>query len=395
MQGDIVNNASSLVYNSLTDDLTVNNIEANNVTLNGNLDALGNDILTVGTLTGNSIDVLSVSGDSGTFTNLSSTNITSDGVLNAELVVAEEFNGRLQGDIVNNASSLVYNSLTDDLTVNNIEANNVTAELVVAEEFNGRLQGDIVNNSSSLVYNSFTNNLTINDIDANIVTANTIEVGNLEATTSITTPLLLDTARQIRVGNAQFPHTLVITNDSGGADDYISVFTDTNTSSRSWGLELNVSRTSVDTPTTLGAFDLLSGISWRGYDGTEYQPAASIYTYTLASPIVPAGATESVIPTGMIFSTNDSSGTERVLVFSEGALTVPSTVTAPSFVGDITGSLFFDDSTPFIDATDGSLQLGNVNIVGQTGNIPLDSGAVDSWLEVQVNGITKYIPLYD
>ena len=285
---------------------------------------------------------------------------------NVGTIVAEEFNGRLQGDIINDSSTLVFDSSTNNLTVNNISAFNITAnqltvdaivttELMVAEEFNGRFQGDIVNDSSTLVYDSSTNNLTVNNIDANILTVNDVQVGTVEATTSITTPLLLDSARQIRVGNAQFPHSLIITNDSGGADDYIRVFTDTNTSNKSWGMEFSISRTSVDTPTSLGAFDVLSGINWKGHDGTDYRPAASMYTYTLAGPVVSPSSGLNVIPTAFVVSTNDSSGTEQALLFSEGALEVPGTITAPSFVGDLTGSVFADNSTLLVDSVNGEI----------------------------------------
>lgn len=68
---------------------------------------------------------------------------------------------------------------------------------------------------------------------------------------------------------------------------------------------------------------------------------------------------------------------------------------ADSFTGDLKGSLFIDDSTRVLDATDGSFYIANIDVIGQTGNSPADTGSVDSWLELSVNGATKYIPLYD
>jgi hypothetical protein len=47
------------------------------------------------------------------------------------------------------------------------------------------------------------------------------------------------------------------------------------------------------------------------------------------------------------------------------------------------------------DGTDGKLMTANINLIGETGNTPADAVTVDSWLEVTVNGVTKYIPLYD
>lgn len=78
----------------------------------------------------------------------------------------------------------------------------------------------------------------------------------------------------------------------------------------------------------------------------------------------------------------------------QGSAIVSGSVTASVFNGDIIGSLFTDSSTMLIDSTDGKLMVANVNIVGETGNTPATPGSVDSWLEVTVNGASKYIPLY-
>jgi len=70
-------------------------------------------------------------------------------------------------------------------------------------------------------------------------------------------------------------------------------------------------------------------------------------------------------------------------------------VTASSFIGDLIGSVFSDTSTMLIDGTDGKIFAANLDVIGETGNAPAGTGTVDSWLEVTVNGNTKYIPLYD
>jgi len=70
------------------------------------------------------------------------------------------------------------------------------------------------------------------------------------------------------------------------------------------------------------------------------------------------------------------------------------------FTGDVTASAFkgtfaIDDSSIVIDGTTGGLIVANIDVIGETGNTPATPGAVDSWLEISVNGATKYIPLYD
>lgn len=63
----------------------------------------------------------------------------------------------------------------------------------------------------------------------------------------------------------------------------------------------------------------------------------------------------------------------------------------------IKGTLVGDDSAILIDGTTGSLITANVDIVGTTGTPSVGAGDlanVNEWLQVTVNGNTRYIPLY-
>jgi len=55
------------------------------------------------------------------------------------------------------------------------------------------------------------------------------------------------------------------------------------------------------------------------------------------------------------------------------------------------GSLASDDSTVVVD-NNGTIV--NLAFSGNVAGTPGDTGTVDSWLQVSVNGVTKYIPLY-
>jgi len=70
----------------------------------------------------------------------------------------------------------------------------------------------------------------------------------------------------------------------------------------------------------------------------------------------------------------------------DGDATITGTISS-SFVG----SLASDNSTMVVD-NNGTIV--NLAFTGEVGNTPGDTGSVDSWLEVTVNGATKYIPLY-
>jgi hypothetical protein len=71
--------------------------------------------------------------------------------------------------------------------------------------------------------------------------------------------------------------------------------------------------------------------------------------------------------------------------------------------GDITASAFkgtfvADDSAIIIDGTTGSLITANIDVIGSVAGTPLigagDLPNVNQWLQVTVNGSTRYIPLY-
>ena len=70
--------------------------------------------------------------------------------------------------------------------------------------------------------------------------------------------------------------------------------------------------------------------------------------------------------------------------------------------GDLTanaikGTIVSDDSSIIIDGNTGSLVTTNIDIVGTTGSPSVGAGDlanVNEWLQVTVNGNTRYIPLY-
>jgi hypothetical protein len=65
-------------------------------------------------------------------------------------------------------------------------------------------------------------------------------------------------------------------------------------------------------------------------------------------------------------------------------------------LGDVKGSIFGDDSTVLVDSANSELvgPVRNLTLLGQTGNTPVDNSNVNQWIEVTVNGLTRYIPLY-
>lgn len=123
------------------------------------------------------------------------------------------------------------------------------------------------------------------------------------------------------------------------------------------------SRGTFDSPTALQDADAIHRITFGGYDGTAYGDHAFITCRVDGT--VAAGK----IPTSIDVKTKkDSDGSvNTVATFSQdGSTTIAKLVT----------------------------NLSEATLTGQTGNSPSTPGTVDSWLEVNVGGTTKYIPLY-
>jgi len=108
----------------------------------------------------------------------------------------------------------------------------------------------------------------------------------------------------------------------------------------------------------------------------------------------PQAGTTTITSTGIGYGTY--APTEALDITGNAVIT--GSVTASTFDGDLTGSLFTDSSTMILDGTSGSLMSANVDVIGQTGNTPSvgagDLPNVNEWLEITVNGNTRYIPLY-
>jgi hypothetical protein len=134
---------------------------------------------------------------------------------------------------------------------------------------------------------------------------------------------------------------------------------------------------------------LIGAVQSFGHNGVDYVPGALIL-FNADDAGITTGSTEikTTVIIGQASELSNLSG-NYVLIDSVGKLT------APVVDSDLVGSVFSDASTMLIDGTSGSLMAANINVIGETGNTPTDAINVDSWLEVTVNGATKYIPLYD
>lgn len=133
--------------------------------------------------------------------------------------------------------------------------------------------------------------------------------------------------------------------------------------------------------------DDIVDISFLAHHGSGYAAAVSM------SVVVDDTFGGTQVPGRFVLRTNNgSTGTvERLSIDHVGTTTITGSL---NVVGDITGTLISGSSSMMIDTASGSLMVANINLQGETGNTPSTPGSVDSWLELTVNGVTKYMPLY-
>ena len=177
-----------------------------------------------------------------------------------------------------------------------------------------------------------------------------------------------------------------ITGDSGGT---ISQFT--NITGDSGGTISQFTNITGDGGGTISAFANLTGDT--SGDITQFINITGTGAGTISGFALSGNLTGNVTGNTTGYHTGDVTGS----IFADDSSLIVDAINSRLFgalKGDVTGSIFADDSTILIDATNGSISIANLNMVGETGNTPVDTGTVDSWLEVSVNGNTKYIPLY-
>ena len=374
--GSGVVDGSNYRINIISDDSTVM-VETETATLRGNLqgDVIGN---VVGDLFG---DV------TGTLTG------EVDGSLRGNVfgdAYGDHYGDKFNGRLINFDSSVAYNGNGDffgNLTGNLV--GDVTGDLT--GNVTGDLTGDVTGNLLGNVVGSLNGDVTgsVFADDSSVIVDGTSGqiVGSINSTFGIET-ITTETP---------FTATAVTTGNPGPRFVYQS------------------SRGTLEAPTIVEQGDSLVDLQGSGYDGTQYTVGSYIKlavdnNVTVSNGIVPGRV---VLGT---FNASGNTGLSNVAIWShtgrlglsvieptekldvDGNGKFSGSVVASSFDGDLIGSIFTDGSTRILDGTSGEFYSANIDVVGETGNTPsVGSGDllnVNEWLEISVNGNTRYIPLY-
>lgn len=219
---------------------------------------------------------------------------------------------------------------------------------------------------------SFTYNDSLNTIDA-VVSSNGDFVGSVFADDST---MLVDGTNGTIVGDIESTRLNILgpTTIETPSGRRWSIQTNVyhGTSANDWGqfrqahntsdannVAFTRARGNLDTPTSVNNGDKLMVLSALGYDGTGYRTGASI------GAEVEGSVSTSTVPTKIVFKTRaTTSNTTKAEISSTGVFKVNNiqalsgTLTVTGNVvgkldGDMTGSVFSDDSTKVIDGTNG------------------------------------------
>ena len=306
-----------------------------------------------------------------------------------------EFQGGFVGDIFAADGTKIFDNGTDgtdarftgDITaVDTSKIVDVNTK-VVTGTFNGTLQGNVTGNVTGDVAGNVVGDVTgsifaddstlIVDAINNSIFATSITSTNLTSTTVATASIAPPTSDTLRVNSALTGQTIL---QVEGEDTASALVLKLNSASDLSGSPAATGRIAFtkDDANGLSTTSIIAGS--EGYIAMSVDAGA-----TFTDPSTFLFWTGSNLGVG----TNNPGDTLDV----RGSGTFTGTINAASFKG----SLVADDSTILVDAINGSLLVANIDVVGATGTPSVGAGDlanVNEWLQVTVNGNTRYIPLY-
>jgi len=365
---DIIDDATPQLGGDL--DLNNKNIVGNgNINITGTITATGNinlgdgaggDVISVGgDVNGNLIpstdESFNLGSASGRWQNLWASGAVISGNIDAQTI---------NSNIVADDSTLAYNSATN--TFNGAFTGALSGTL------DGDVTGSVFADDSTLIVDAVNrkistlalvdnaNDLQIDTISLNIAHTGAVNIGANDS-------------------NGTFRNGQLIVKRSGTSGVALSINTyhDSNNIS---DIKAVKHRGTFASPASYQPGDRVMELSGEAFDGTSNRVAAILVFEAVEA------VSNNVAPGRAKIRVANPAGTTTDFVFTHDG-----NLTANSVTSSFIGSLASDDSTMVVD-NNGSIV--NLNFTGNVSGTPGDTGTVDSWLQVVVNGATKYIPLY-
>jgi hypothetical protein len=284
------------------------------------------------------------------------------------------------------------------------------------------LNVDIIGDDSSVIVNSATATVTgnfVGDIVGSVFADNsTLLVDAIDGALSTVNLTLRDNyiysnSQDIYIEHEDISQTARITHYSPEGDTEYKVVGITGGSTSGPGKLYEVSRGTITSPTAIQAGDILTSSTSEAYDGSNVTLSSSYLQQVDPNGTVSAGNVpgqiafftfqngDAATAAGLVINRNGYATINKPLGYdATAALDVEggAIFTGPVQAASFSGSYGLDNSTIIIDGATGSFNVANVDVVGVATNTPAvgagDLANVNEWLEVTVNGNTRYIPLY-
>lgn len=366
--GDLIGNIYSsdgfCIFNHETFELRSNVI--------GNLLAADGSIV-VDTLTGVILGTV-VGNFSGNIVNSDGMEIFNSDIGNFTIPIQADILGSVTGNIYDQNGDKILDADEKTLMVNSIICDSINST------FFGSFVGDIVDTDGSVVFNIQTNEFSgtvIGNIEANVLNNQGQIVYNYENSEfNLDMVNLVDQLLSIDYDNNLFsigkspsnvPYSggsVLIYSHKDITDDYgpLSIYVSKDNANLG-AITLVKSRGTIDNPLPVQPGDKLNGILFGAQSGAS------------SETICPVGLLEFSVQEGSVISDHKIAGQfDLMLSNNNGELVNVLSVASDGYV---------------------KTKIKDLNIVGQTSNTPANTNIVNSWLEVLVNGVTKYIPLYE
>ena len=300
----------------------------------------------------------------------------------------------LKGSIFADDSTLLVDGISATIPASNLTG---TATIDVTGNLTGNVTGAVTGDVKGAVFAD--DSTLIIDSNNGVVTANEFRSTGL---------MQINAANGMNVNKQNTTHSRIDLYSPAATGFGTGFLALNNTHDNQFTNDLTFTRTrgTPDSPTAAQANDKIGGFTAQVWDGSSYQQgvilstyATSVSTGNLAAKltILTRNGAGNTLTTKMEVAEDGTVKMDK-LGNLNGSLTVSGTFNADvtgTLDGDVTGSIFSDSSTMLIDGGTGGLMCANVDLIGNVGATPSTPGTVDSWLQVKVNGATKYIPLYD
>lgn len=274
----------------------------------------------------------------------------------------------IQADLIANDSTVAYNNETNTFTgtFNGDFVGNLTGAV------DGDLTGSVFSDNSSVIVDAINQKITTRSI---LTPGTNLQIQGESINVAPNGPMNLGADDEA----GTFKNGQLVIKRSGTSGVALSVNTYHDSDNIS-DIKAVKHRGTFDSPASYQAGDRVLELVGEAFDGTTNRFAASLVFEAVEA------VSNNVAPGSAKIRVANPAGTATDFVFTHDG-----NLTANSVTSSFVGSLASDNSTMVVD-NNGTIV--NLAFTGEVGNTPGDTGTVDSWLEVTVNGATKYIPLY-